>query len=512
MKRIKSMERQGEHQKINNLAKAWNPVCDIKENVVPAADILTILDLLQKNRGEAKAKLEKYILDYPLDPIVLHSLSLLYYWELQAGKGTDKWEDFISYWVTLMHHDNFWTMWKGEREQYYFENRIEWDELTDMQQFIWATIEAKVPDSHKGYLLLEKRTAETIHRLNRWGYKHGLTPLKVICGPIMSKTLRIEDRFKTMVKSGIENFPFNDDFNNLMLYLSPLGLATIFIEEKNVDGVCRAFDEIRVKEIPESFRKRYIDLVIESVEQQPSSEKIRILKQTIQRVEDTILKSILFNEYEKVANEFAGAGNWEQASTYLMLALEIEPQNKETENNLFQCYLNVASRKLEANKTEEAVSVIEKAERLQLDEDKRGFLAQLYWGCAIAFLDSNAPERAKEGLADVCLGCAIKLLDIDKLTKAESMALRAEKYAPQKEEIKQLLENVKLLRIFGKKLLNLLGEARKDVSNKYWGHAKEKYLKTLRSAEIRLGVGYFSIFKVFFIFRSLNERDTEVGL
>lgn len=254
--------------------------------------------------------------------------------------------------------------------------------MDDLRRFILEMIEEKVPDSQKGYELLEKRTAAAIVKLNEWGMEIGMAPLKLICGPIMLKRLKIEDKFKAMIISGIDNFPSNNDFANLMLYLSPFGLATIFLEDQNIEKAFHALGELRTTEIPEIFRKKYRDTVLEVAEQQTSSEKISILKQAIQRIEDRTLKSALFNEYEKMAYESANVENWDQAASYFELALEIEPDNT---------------------------------------------------------------------------------------------------------QVKQHLKVIRLLRRFGKEVLDILGQARQLSSNKNWDSAIEKYRRALRKAEdIRL--------------------------
>lgn len=460
IKRIKHLERQREKHKINEFANYWDPVCNLEERKCPPNEIMNALEQLEHDRDGVKSKIESLIIDYPLDPVVAHCLALMHYWETKADKGdSDIWIKFIAYWVRLIYLDEFWGEWKKEREKFYFRNVIEIEEMDDLHRFIGEMVEQKVPDLYRGYLLLERKTAETIRRLNEWGVELGLSPIKLICGPIMLKELRVEDKFKTIATLGLEKFSLNSDFENLMLYLSPLGLATTFIEEKNIEKALQALGEIRTTEIPEIFRKKYADTVIEIAEQQTSSEKVKILRQALQRIEDKALRTVLFNEYEKMTDEFAKDNDWDQAANSLELALEIEPHNDDTENKLFISYLNSAAKKLEANKPEGAVIIIERAEKLKLDGDRKG------------------------SLADICFGCAIKFMDTDKPENAEIMAKKAEKYDSANKEIKQLLDAIKLLKIYGKEVLNFLGQARQAASNNNWDGAIEKYRRALRRAE-----------------------------
>ena len=331
IRRIKHLEK----HKINEFASVWNPLCNLEEKKCPPNEIMNALELLEHNREGVKSKIESLVIDYPLDPVVVHCLALLHYWEANADKGNgDIWKKFIAYWVRLIYLDEFWREWKKERNQFYFRNVIKIEEMDDLRRFLWEMMEEKVPDFYKGYLLLERKMADTIQRLNEWGAELGLSPIKLICGPIMLKELRVEDKFKTMATSGFNNFSSNSDFENLMLYLSPFGLATIFIEERDIEKAFHALGEIRRTEIPKIFRKRYVDTVIEIAEQQTSLEKVNILRQALLRIDDKVLKKVLFNQCEQIANEFANMENWDQSAEYFKSALEIEPSNEDIKNHL----------------------------------------------------------------------------------------------------------------------------------------------------------------------------------
>lgn len=461
--RFKHLEYQKDRHKINELAKVWNVLSNLDERRCTSSEILKRVKLLPYKREKAKSKIKKLTLSFPLDPVVFHSLALVYYWEAENGEiyGDAFWQNFITYWVRLLYFDGFWEEWKKHREQLYFKNKIEAEGMDDLHRFILEeAIEKKVPASYKGFLLLEKKTAEKIRKLNEWGMEMGLNPIKLICGPLMLRELSLDDKFKKILVLGINKFPLNSDFNSLMLYLSPFGLATIFLEEKNIEQVFHAFDTVKSKEIPESFKEKYIDTIIEIADREANSEaKIHILQQAIQRIEDKALKLVLFDAYKKAAYEFAKADNWDRATNFLEQAFEIDPGNNDLEKELFICYLNSTTRKLDANKPEEAALIVEKAERLQRNEEDN------------------------EHLSDICFGCAIKFLEQDLIEKCEIALNKAKKYNPNNSQITQLFDALKPIKKFGREILEILSRARKAASSEDWYNAIEKYREALGSAE-----------------------------
>ena len=461
--RIKTIERKRDQHKIKELATIWSPICDIEDKSPPCREILDALKLLKHNRAKAKSKIQKLATDFPLDPVLIHSLSIMHYWEIKGANTYDNIGDFIAYWVRLMHLDQFWQDWAREREQFYFGKRIELERIDDLRLYLWEMIDDNIPGAYKGHLLLEKKTAEVIKALNEWGEDIGLNPMKIICGPIMLDELKMDGRVKKMAAHGFRMFPANSKFCKLMLYLSPFGLATVFIEEKNVLETFVALDKIKVREIPtteipEAFLRTYVDNILEIIEQEPSSEqKIAILEEALQRIEDRALRLVLYNQYINRANEFAKDSNWDQATTYLERAFRISSHsNGDAEDKLFICYLNLASSKLEADKPEEAELVIKKAESLKTNGDRR------------------------KNLADICFGCAIKFFDQDKPEKSEIMATKVEKYEPDNTQIKHFLEAIKALKKYRKEVLDQLIQARqsKGIDSRIEG-----FRKALKKAE-----------------------------
>lgn len=464
-KRVLQLERQKERQKIKEFAKTWEPLCHLENKRAPSNEIAGAIKLLEIDRNKAKSKLERLVSAFPLDPIVVHCLAVMHYWDIAAGKVNGKvYANIIGYWVRLMCFDEFWHEWKREREQFYFEEKIEQGKIDDLHRFLWEMLEEKIPDVYKGYLIREKKTVERIRNLNEWQEVIGLDgPVRLLCGPLMLKKLRMDGKFREMAVMGMSQFPSHDDFVDLMLYLSPFGLATVFLEEERLADVFSALDKTKDMEVPQEFRTRFVNTIDQMVVQKTtSSEKIEILREALEKIKDETLEWILCREYKERANEFARVGDWDQAGNSLELAFAIDSKDKDTEEKLFTCYLNSSHGKLQANKVEEATLVIEKAEKVRLSDDR------------------------KENLANLCFGCAIKFFEKDKPEKAEMMAVKAKKHGLKNEQVDQLLQVLKPLKRFGKEVLDLLGKARKSMSSKRWDTAITNYRTGLREAKYRL--------------------------
>lgn len=465
IKRIKDAE-------LKKFLMVWNPLCKIEEKKAPFNKILKAIELLKNDRDKSKSAMKKIALDFPLDPTVIHTLAVMYYYETEADNSNeDTWKDFIGYWVMLMHHDGFWKGLKKEREGFYFNNIIDLGEIKSLRRFIWEIIEEKIPDSYKGCLSLEKKTADIMERLNKWANENGMDSLKLICGPTMLRQLNLEDKLKAIAAAGADKFPFNNDFANLMLYLSPFGIATIFIEENDIQKSFAVLDRIKEKEIPEIFRKKYVDAVLEIAKKDLNSEtRVNILREAIKRIDDRALKLVLIDEYRNTTNGFIKDSDWDEAVKYLEftlkleIALEKEQHGNNTENNLFICYLNSADQRLKLNKPEDAVLMVEKAEQLKLTEERKKQLANIYFNCAIKFFDEDKPKNA-EAMANKAKGYTI--ID-DELNK----------------QLNNFLKEIEQLKKFGKEVLELLYKAR-QIFNKDLNNTIFKYRKALEKAEER---------------------------
>ena len=446
-KKILQLERQIELKKINEFAKIWNPLCSFENKRAPSNKIKEAIKMIEVNRDKAKTKLTELATEYPLDPILIHNLAVMNYWEIETEKISGHvLGDFIGYWVGLMYFDSFWIDWKKEREQFYFKESIEVEEIDDLRRFLWEMLEDKVPNGFKGYLVRETKTIETLKNLNDWANSKGLDyPVSLTYGPLMLKKFGLVKKFREMAIWGVTKFPGHDGFINLMLYLSNFGIATALLEEERIYDVFNALDKVESNEIPQEFINKFVNSIDDILQNRNSLEKVEILQKAHNKIKDETLEWIM----SKTAKEIN------------LVAIGKATKDRENIIVLKECQMEL----------EGALTLDPGNELIKKNiEDMKHEIALM--------INAKAVESANKNLGN------LTILEKCKTEFEEALSLY-----PENEMIKKNIEtmssNIEPLKKFGKGILDILSKARESRSSDQWDVSIGHYKRALREANLK---------------------------